>query len=253
MIDPDEIEWLAAQYALGALPPGERRLVQARIGQDRLLAEAIGAWERRLAPLSLHEPGLPPPPRLLEGILATLAQRTTSDQPPAQGRTTAAPAPEQRTRRRWAPTLALAASLGVLAIGLGAIFGDRILQPPLEQVTAILTAEKSNAAADEPAQGRGATFVAAFDARSTVLTIRQSSGDAPRTDRAYVLWLTTGSGTDAILIGPLEKNGPTVIRVDQNAASQLDRGRLLVTMEAETGTGKIRGPTIASGRLTRPK
>ena len=72
MIESDETDWLAAQYALGVLAPGERKLVKSRLQRDPALAGLVQEWEQRLAPLSLREPGLMPPPRVLEGVLAAV-------------------------------------------------------------------------------------------------------------------------------------------------------------------------------------
>jgi anti-sigma-K factor RskA len=255
MNDRDEIDWLAAQYALGALPPGERRFVQARIGQDRALATAIDTWELRLAPLSLREPGLAPPPRVLEGVLASIAQRRVSDQLMQVAALPATPAaPERRPRapRQWTALVAQAAALGVIAIGLGAVLVEQYRQPQ-DQITGHLAPVKQSSAADEPTRAHGATFAVAFDARSGMLTVRQISGEVARPDRAYVLWVTSGGDADAVVMGRLEPGRPTVLRVDDQSSRQLGQGRLLVTLEAEAWTTRPRGPTIAAGTLTRSK
>src|SRR5204863_3597086 len=73
MTEDEDIDGLAAEYALGSLSPTERRQVDARRQADASLAAAIAAWERRLAPLSDRVPGVAPPPQLLDGILSRIS------------------------------------------------------------------------------------------------------------------------------------------------------------------------------------
>lgn len=250
MIDPAEIDWLAAQYALGSLPPGERRLVRARIGQDRFLAEAIAAWEHRLSPLSLKEPGLAPPPRVLEGVLASIAQRRVSDQHLA---TVSLPRPAERAssgHSRRAAFAALAAALSVVAIGAALVDQHWRAQVP---ITGTLEPVQLSVAADEPARPLSATFAVVLDPRSSLLTVRRSTGAPARASRVHLLWLSSGSDDDVVLLGRLEPDGPTILRVDDRSARRLEHGRLWVTLEAEAWTVKPRGPTIASGRLSRTR
>jgi hypothetical protein len=73
MMQEDDIDALAGEYVLGSLDAAERAGVAARRAADRRLDAAIAAWERRLAPLSAREPGMAPPPHLLDGILTRIA------------------------------------------------------------------------------------------------------------------------------------------------------------------------------------
>jgi len=84
----DDIEGLAAEYVLGSLDPAERRQVDALCKKDALLADAINAWQRRLAPLSLQGPEVAPPSHLLDRILAQLSgpPRQTARFPMTRGR-----------------------------------------------------------------------------------------------------------------------------------------------------------------------
>jgi anti-sigma factor RsiW len=70
MTEDDDIDGLAAEYVLGSLDPAERRQVDARRQTDALLAAAVAAWERRLAPLSERGRDAAPPAHLFAGILA---------------------------------------------------------------------------------------------------------------------------------------------------------------------------------------
>ncbi|MBC7833253.1 MAG: RNA polymerase subunit sigma-70, partial [Hyphomicrobium sp.] len=52
MSESEDIDLLAAEYALGTLPAAERASVALRARMEPTLAAAIEDWERRLSPLS---------------------------------------------------------------------------------------------------------------------------------------------------------------------------------------------------------
>ena len=52
MSESEDIDLLAAEYALGTLPAAERASVALRARMEPTLAAAIETWERRLSPLS---------------------------------------------------------------------------------------------------------------------------------------------------------------------------------------------------------
>jgi anti-sigma-K factor RskA len=52
MNEAEDIDALAAEYALGTLPATERTSVALRARSEPSLAAAIEAWERRLGPLA---------------------------------------------------------------------------------------------------------------------------------------------------------------------------------------------------------
>ncbi len=113
MTEDEDIDGLAAEYVLGSLDPAERAQVDARRATDRRLAEAIAAWERRLAPLSEREPGIAPPPHLIEGILARISGRQAG----IAGSAEILPL-RSRSGRRWAFTLAGTALAACLALAV---------------------------------------------------------------------------------------------------------------------------------------
>ena len=113
MTEEDDIDGLAAEYALGSLDAAERRQVDTRRDADPALAGAIAAWERRLAPLSDRVPGVAPPPHLFHRILSQISQQA------AQSAGSGAVVPMQRAPgRRWAlPVASALAACLALVIG----------------------------------------------------------------------------------------------------------------------------------------
>ena len=169
MNDDNDIDGLAAEYVLGALTPLQRSAIASRSLRDKVLAEAIAHWERRLTPLSLREPGLAPPPRALDNVLVAIGGQVRLSR---QADTTR----ELRGRvRRWQlASGALAAASVCLAIALGAV-ADRADLTGSSATIAVL-AGSSAASADEPLGGSGPLFLVTIDTRMRELTLRQPAG-----------------------------------------------------------------------------
>ena len=254
MSEPGENDWLAAQYVIGVLSAGERRLVQGRMRQDRSLAEAVLTWERRLAPLSLREPGLPPPQHALEGILASVAREAGK---PQQASSVLPLRPEvvrlpSAPRGRRMMVGALAATVAALAVALGALVIDRSRTSDGPAV-AVLDAASGNSAADEPSRVSGASFVAVLEPGSGVLTVRRVSATAPAGDRVHVLWLEAGADHTVVRLGVLDGEGISHIPVRGPGSERLANGRLVVTLEASVAWSSTpRGPVVALGRFPAP-
>jgi len=74
MTEEEDIDGLAAEYALGSLDVAERKQVAARRKTDASLHDAIESWQHRLAPLSQRLPGdLSPSARYWERDIVTPA------------------------------------------------------------------------------------------------------------------------------------------------------------------------------------
>ena len=72
MMTPEERDALAAEYVLGTLEAREAAAVAAALPLDAALAEAVAAWEAKLAPLATLAPPEAPPPDLWRRIEAAL-------------------------------------------------------------------------------------------------------------------------------------------------------------------------------------
>jgi len=66
------LEALAAEYALGTLPARARRRLGATARSNPVVARVIAEWEARLASLAEALPGITPPPRVWDGVVARL-------------------------------------------------------------------------------------------------------------------------------------------------------------------------------------
>jgi len=131
MTEEDDIDGLAAEYALGSLSAAERAEVEARRGSDAALAAAIEAWQVRLGPLSELASGVEPPAHLFDRILTRIA-----DQSGIQGRSAdVVPFRGGQARRRRLATVAsaLAACLALALVW----FEHTQPAPPGKEPTAV--------------------------------------------------------------------------------------------------------------------
>ena len=186
MIEEEDIDGLAAEYVLGSLSPDERAAARKRYMGDARFDDAVSDWERRLMPLSHREPGMEPPPQVLESILTQIAQ----EQVEQADRSDNVVALRGRLKRwQWA-TGALATAAAALAI----VLSTTLLQPgtPHPDATIAILAGGANNTADEPAISTSPVFLARYEPQSNQLGVRQIAGRFASAPRAYTLWIKTG-------------------------------------------------------------
>ena len=68
----ERLDRLAAEFALGTSPPRVRRRLSSIAQRDRVVADALTEWERRLAVLADGLPAVTPSPRVWARIAARL-------------------------------------------------------------------------------------------------------------------------------------------------------------------------------------
>ncbi|WP_424811485.1 anti-sigma factor [Roseococcus sp. YIM B11640] len=214
---PEERDALAAEYVLGTLEAREAARVRALIETDAELAEAVAAWENRLAPLHALAPPEAPPPGLwarIEGSLGLAA------------------APAQRGWRFPWPAFGLGAS--AVAAGLAAVL---LLRPTPEPalMTVLLTSR------DQPAwlvEAQGGTInLAALNRREI------------EPGRVAQLWALPQGATAPTSLGLVPETGrfsvtPQTIRPEPGMLIE-------ITLEPPGGspTGRPTGPILFIGRL----
>jgi anti-sigma-K factor RskA len=234
--EDEDIDGLAAEYVLGSLNAKERAAVEARRRNDTALAEAIRAWERRLAPLAGQVPELEPPARLLDAILQKIA-------PPRSPEVLAL----RRHARRWRSIAAAATALAAcLGLAVGWFLYERIAEPTL--LMAELYRSTGNSTADEM---MNPAFVVTVDLDACRITARPVTAQ-PRPGRNYQLWIMR-EGVPApeslgVLSGP---EGLTASCPPPVTPASLVNATLAVSQEPDGGsaTGTPTGTLAFLGKL----
>jgi anti-sigma-K factor RskA len=230
MSEAEDIDALAAEYALGTLPVAERASVALRARSEPSLAAAIEAWERRLGPLAETVAGREVPASVWSGIEARIDAQSAAPSNVVDLR---------RNLRKWkAATFAASA----IAASLLAFVGVREFAQPRADKTLVAVLQKD---AQSPA------FLVSVDLERRQMTIRAVAAK-PEPGKSYELWLVHDQlktprslgliGAQPITIGPtLASYAPNVI----------EDGTLAVSLEPQGGspTGAPTGPVLWSGKL----
>ncbi len=226
----EDLEELAAEFALGSLPAVEREEAEALIKSDPLFAMQVKAWERRLIPLALALVPVEAPPRIRGAVMKAIA----GDRPDAS---TIISLQRKAATWRWATvgTSAIAASLAAfIAVGTSS-------KPLTDQrYVAVLQAE-----------GPGPAFLASIDLANGKISVR-TVGATAQPGKSYELW-AVGAGRakpqslgviDASFHIPAAKLG----KIDPAA---LNDTLFAVSLEPEGGspTGEATGPVLFTGKL----
>ena len=226
---PDDMDLLAAEYALGSLDAAQRNTLLATYPGPELL-DRIAAWEARLAPLAECVPAASPPPELWQRLV--LATGIAAPARPSS-KTRVAQAAPANSNAVW--QFATAASL-LLAVVLGAYTFASSTQ----------TAEPLLAALS-PAGVPGASFMVRVDGAGLATIFPLGPPPANAEGRALQLWSLAEGATIPASLGLLNPAGPARLRIRSATGT-----RLLVTLEPAGGSssGKPTGPVVFAGRLT---
>lgn len=226
---PDDLDLLAAEYALGSLDATQRNsLLAAHPGP--VLLDRIAAWELRLAPLAECVPAASPPPELWQRLV--LAAGIAPPSRPSS-KTRAAQATPANTNSLW--QFATAASL-LLAAALGAY----AFAPTMQSADPML-------AALSPSGVPGAQFMVRVDGSGLATVFPLGPATTSTEGRSLQLWSLAEGATIPASLGLLNPAGAARIRIRSATGT-----RLLVTLEPAGGspTGKPTGPVVFAGRLT---
>lgn len=164
----DDIDALAAEYALGTLDPGERAAVAARAQREPELRARIAYWEDKLSPLTDLAGPVAPPAGLFDRIERRIAAPTAD---------TDAVDLARRVRRWRLTALAASAAAACLAVVLGVREASR----PSTDVSYVAVFQENDAA---PA------FVLSIDLATRTLTLR-AVGAQRQPGKSYQLWIAS--------------------------------------------------------------
>jgi anti-sigma-K factor RskA len=252
MIDElDDLEVLAAEYALGVLDLAERQRAEMLMARDAEFARQVEAWNQRLAPLAEAVPPEPVPPEIWARIQSALrAREAVRRGERADAVADAVVVPLRRPRRteslsfwRWC---AAGASTVAATLALYIAFWPAPIGPaPENRFVAVLNRAVLNQGASEPA------WVVTVDIAKRELTIRPVAEVAPG-DQALELWLVAGGDAPPRSLGLLNANASSSLELpaawtNADAAPAV----LAISLEPAGGspTGLPTGPVVFQGSI----
>lgn len=226
MSEPDDLEMLAAEYALGTLDAAERAAVERRRAAEPELDARIADWERRLSPMLDVVAGEAPPAGLLPRIAGRLGWDAAA----------ALPAEVMSLRRKLAGWRAAAIAAGALAAALAGVLLAGIAAPPPQSFVAVFQQDDVLP-----------SFLLSIDLETREVTIRPVAA-RPVPEKVYQLWIASAE------LGPAPQSLGLLDPVDRATRKRLQRfdPQLLrtatfgISLEPPGGspTGRPTGPAL---------
>lgn len=241
-IPDDEIDRLAAEYALGTLAGDQRKSFERLLENSDLARTLLQQWEHRLADLADQVTPLSPPEALWQRIETAISKTPAAEQPRFDG--AAVIAQLRRSLQIWR-FAAGGAALAAVGLALFLLAGAPGL--PGRDGTTLIAVLQS----DQPTP---AWFVEArLDAAE--VQIRPLQGLMVETDRDLELWAIIGPDRTPLSLGILAREKPTNIAITTDLSEVLRDGiTLAVSLEPMGGSpsGLPTGPVIFTGSLQNP-
>ena len=236
MTELDDIDALAAEYALGTLSAAERAEAEARRARDPAFDRAVAAWERRLGPLAEVVAPVQPPAGLYNKIRAQigLASHVVSLKARQQA--------IERRASRWRNAAGAMAALAASLAGV-VVWQDYQRRQMPTQYVAVLQADKTLPA-----------FLLTVDTKSNMFVISAMQKPA-EPETSYQLWLVHDDMPQPKSLGVFD-DAAMDVRPMQPAGPMHDMmmdGTYAVSVEPKGGspTGLPTGPVVFSGRLVK--
>jgi anti-sigma-K factor RskA len=238
--DPELLDGLAAEYALGTLRGPARRRFERLIESDPELARRVENWGQRLDPLIEGVPAIEPPARIWAAIEHQIGRA------PARARRglfeflfgrPAEAVPNLATAGLWY-CVSFWRRVGIAAAAIAALlFVYLFLAPPATPTHMALLAD----AASKP------VLVVSLDLHHDRLTFDAARLPSAETGKSLELWILPPTGNPRSL--GVIPTGPFAVSLDRKEAADLAHGALAVSLEPAGGspTGLPTGPVLYSG------
>lgn len=230
MASPEDMEELAAEFALGTLPALERQEAEALMAKDANFAAQVKAWERRLVPLALALEPVEAPPRIRGAVMKAIAGD-------AAGSDTVVSWKRKASAWRWA-TVGTSAIAALLAAFI--LVGSPTNPVTDQRYVAVLQAE-----------GPGPAFLASIDLKNGSISVR-TVGAVAQPGKSYELWAIGGGRDKPQSLGVIDAS----FRIPASKLGKIDPTVLgdtlfAVSLEPEGGspTSQPTGPVMFTGKL----
>ena len=234
----EEMDLLAAEYALGLLEGGERADAERQASRDAGFAALVDEWNERLAPMLAGVAPVEPDPALWDRIVASLEQ------------------PEKRPvellaiRRRLAVWKGYSAAVTALAASLLLVVGLRTAEPPpaLQPAPEIRPVMVATLA---PESGP-ASLTASYDPSTNSLVVAPAAL-SPVAGHDHELWIIPDDGKPRSL-GLVAASQQRRMPLPAGLSPRLVETATIALSAEPTGgspTGQPTGPVVASGKFSR--
>ena len=230
MARPDDMEELAAEFALGTLPSEERQEAELLMVRDAEFAGMVKAWELRLVPLALALEPVEAPPRIRGAVMKAIAGDAAGSETVVAWK-----------RKASAWRLA-AVGASAIAASLAAFIAVRTPERPLtnQRYVAVLQAE-----------GPGPAFLASIDLANGNISVR-TVGAPSQPGKSYELWALGGGRDKPQSLGVIDAS----LRIPASKLGKIDLAVMndtlfAVSLEPEGGspTSQPTGPVMFTGKL----
>lgn len=240
--EPEDVG-MAAEYALGVLDAGERRLAESRLASPVFAAE-VRAWEDRLHPLTDAVQSEPAP----EGLWPRIDASVSAVSPKAA---TAETSGWWRSLAFWRGSTAGMGALAAASVAVVMVQASRPDTPAPAPAVQQVQAQPPMVVARLAAENGPTVFIVAYDPmRRTTLITPLTPAQA---NRVHELWVIPADGTPRSL-GVIGMDSPARYAVPEPLQALVGGdGTLAVSLEPMGGspTGAPTGPVVASGPLSR--
>jgi anti-sigma-K factor RskA len=219
--DREQLDVLAGEYVLGVLDPPRMREIEATLGENAVLREAVSFWEQKLHPLSALASQVEPPQGAWNAIAARIAEASNKSAA-AQGWKGAGP-------WRWATAgFAAAAAALLLYIAIAPV------APPL---VAVLHTPQQQAASWIATTSDGGLHLSAV------------ANEVPPPGRTFELWAIAPDAKRPEPLGVIPSNG--TLRIAALPRGLGEGATLAISIEPPGGspTGQPTGPVVFTGAL----
>lgn len=240
LLQPERLDALARDYALGLMHGGARRRFEQVLRTSRTAEKAVLAWQERLATLAAPVPPLQP----RAAVWLSLEQRL---QP-----TPTAVSVVPRSRWAWLGTLFSGRALGGALVGLLVAVAVLREQPGLaglEPLRETLPPSYVGLLLDDAGKP---TLLASSRRQGRTLTVKMLQPIAIPEGRVATLWALPKDGTPAFRVGAVPAAGSATLPLPA-AAEKLFFGvsRLAVTYEADARSATPALPFVLSGHCVK--
>lgn len=237
----EDMEALAAEYALGVLEGADRREAEALMMRDPAFAAAVARWRDQLAPVAETVQPVQPPAGLWDRIDAQVS--------PAP-----APVAPARPESLWSSISFWRGFSAIASMAAAALAVIVVLPPPAPpKPSGFQNAVANGPFMAAPVVGEsGAVVAAAYNPKDSIVVVTPTGKVALTAAQSMELWIIVGDKAPRSL-GVIDPANPSLHRMPADVRKELAAGAALaISIEPRGGspTGAPTGPVVAQGKLT---